>query len=160
MHRMHRLILLFSVSALAVIQPAAAQFEIAPDHFDNTRVTQTEQSARAEQNLRKSIAEEQSLLERYEGQLAAKAQQVENLRQEVISAGIVGDGAGLYLTSFHNGQQELLALKDSLSPLMDSSREVLAALRNDLDMFEAGASLSARTHGLSSGLQASARPGR
>ena len=67
MHRMHRLILLFSVSALAVIQPAVAQFEVSPDHFDNTRVAQTEQSARAEQKLRKSIAEEQSLLESYAG---------------------------------------------------------------------------------------------
>ena len=161
MHRMHRLILLFSVSALAAIQPASAQFEVAPDHFDNARIAQTEQSARAEQNLRENIAEEQSLLDNYAGQLAAKAQQVENLRQEVISAGICGDGAGLYLAGFHTGQRELQALKDSLAPLMDSSREVLAGLRNDLDMLEAGAtSLSAHTHRRSRSLQASARPGR
>jgi hypothetical protein len=161
MHRMHRLILLFSVSALAAIQPASAQFEVAPDHFDNARSAQTEQSARAEQNLRESIAEEQSLLDNYAGRLSAKAQQVENLRQEVISAGIGGDGAGLYLAWFHTGQRELQALKDSLDPLMDSSREVLAGLRNDLDMLEAGAaSLSAHTHGRSKSLQASARPGR
>jgi hypothetical protein len=165
MHRMHRLILLFSVSALAAIQPASAQFEVAPDHFDNARSTQTEQSARAEQKLKENIAEEQSLLDNYAGQLAAKAQQVENLRQEVISAGIVGDaggdGADLYLAGLHAGQWELQALKDSLEPLMDSSREVLASLRNDLDTLEAGAtSLSAHTHGRSKGLQASARPGR
>ena len=161
MHRMHRLILLFSVSAVAAIQPASAQFEVAPDHFDNARVAQTEQSARAEQKLRESIAEEQSLLDNYAGQLAAKARQVESLRQEVISAGIGGDGAGLYLASFQTGQREMQALKDSLVPLMDSSREVLAGLRNDLDMLEAGTtSLSADTHGRSKSLQASARPGR
>jgi len=160
MHRMHRLFLLFSVSALAAIQPASAQFEVAPDHFDNARIAQTEQSARAEQNLNESIAEEQSLLDNYAGQLAAKAQQVENLRQEVISAGICGDGADLYLAGFHTGQRELQALKDSLAPLMASSREVLAGLRNDLDMLEAGAtSLSAHTQRRSRSLQASARPG-
>ena len=161
MHRMHRLILLFSVSAVAAIQPAAAQFEVAPDHFDNARSAQTEQSARAEQDLREHIAEEQSLLDNYARQLAAKAQQVENLRQEVISAGICGDGAGLYLAGFHTGQRELQALNDSLSPLMDSSHEVLAALRNDLDMLEAGVtSLTAHTQRSSRSLQASARPGR
>jgi hypothetical protein len=161
MHRMHRLIFLFSVSALAAVQPAAAQFEVAPDHFDNARIAQTEQSARAQQNLMETIAEEQSLLDHYEGQLSAKAQQVEKLRQEVISAGIVGDGGGLYLPSFRTGEQELQALKDSLSSLMDYSREVLAGLRNDLDMIEAGAtSLSAHPHRRSKSLQASARPGR
>jgi hypothetical protein len=165
MHRMHRLILLFSVSALAAIQPAFAQFEVAPDHFDNARSAQTEQSVRAEQNLKESIAEEQSLLDNYAGRLAAKAQQVENLRQEAISAGIAGDGGGdgadLYLAWFHTGQRELQALKDSLDPLMDSSREVLAGLRSDLDTLEAGAtSLSAHTHRRSKTLQASARPGR
>lgn len=165
MHRMHRLILLFSVTAPAAIQPASAQFEVAPDHFDNARIAQTEQSVRAEQNLRENIAEEQSLLDKYAGQLAAKAQQVENLREEVISAGIIGDaggdGADLYLAAFHTGQRELQALKDSLNPLMDSSREALAGLRNDLDMLEAGVTnLSAHTHGRSKSLQASARPGR
>ncbi len=161
MHRMHRLILIFSVSAVAAIQPASAQFEVAPDHFDNARSAQTEQSARAEQNLKESIAEEQSLLDNYAGQLAAKAQQVENLRQEVISAGIGGDGADMYVAWFRTGQRELQALRDSLDPLMDSSREVLAGLRNDLDMLQAGAtSLSAHTHKGSRSLQASARPGR
>jgi hypothetical protein len=41
MHCLHRLILLFSVSALATIQPAVAQFEVSPDHFDDHPIAQT-----------------------------------------------------------------------------------------------------------------------
>jgi len=161
MHRMHRLILIFSVSALAAIQPAAAQFEVSPDHFDNPRVAQTLQSTRAEQNLKESIAEEQTMLDQYAEQLAAKAQQVENLRQDAISAGIGGDAGGMFITSFRTEQQELQALQASLAQLMDFSREVLAGLRNDLDMLETDAtSLSARSRKSSKTLQASARTGR
>jgi len=161
MHRMHRLILLFSVSALATIQPAAAQFEVSPDHFDSRPIAQTPQSARAQQKLQETIAEEQAMLDKYAGQLAAKAQLVEDLRQEAISAGISGDGAAMYIPSLRTGQQELQALKASLTPLMEFSREVLAGLHNDLDMLEAGnSSLSARDRRTSKTLQASARTGR
>jgi len=72
MHRMHRLIVFLSVSALAAIQPAAAQFEVAPDHFDQTQRVQTAQSAREEKQLRESIAEEQAVLESYATRLAEK----------------------------------------------------------------------------------------
>ena len=160
MHCMHRLILLFSVSALAAIQPAAAQFEVSPDHFDKPAIARTPQSTRAEQKLKESIAEEHTLLDNYAGQLAAKAQQVENLRQETISAGIIGDGGAMYMMWLSTEQQELQALQASLTPLMDFSRDVLARLHNDLDMLEAGNSLSARSHRSSKTLQASARTGR
>ena len=161
MHRMHRLILFFFVTALAVIQPAAAQFEVAPDHFDNPGIAPTAESARAQQNLRENIADEQALLDNYAGQLAAKALKVESLRNEAISAGIAGDSAGMSIATFRSEQQELQALQASLVPLIDFSREVLAGLHNDLDMLEAGAtSLSARARKSSRTLQASARTGR
>ncbi len=161
MHRMHRLILLFSVSALAAIQPASAQFEVAPDHFDNPRVAQTEQSARAEQNLRERIAEEQSLLDNYTA----------TARGESAAGGEPPSGSDLcghrrrwsgpVFSVVPKRTTGVAGLKRFARPLMDSSREVLAGLRNDLDMLEAGTtSLSADTHGRSKSLQASARPGR
>jgi hypothetical protein len=159
MHRMHRLILLFSVSALAAIQPAAAQFEVSPDHFDNPPIAQTPQSARAEQKLRESIAEEQAMLDHLAGQLAAKAQQVETLREEAISAGIGGDSGAMYITAFRAEQQELQALQASLTPLMDFARQALAGLHNDLYMLEAGTPAVAGRR-TSRTLQASARTGR
>jgi hypothetical protein len=161
LHRMHRLIVIFSVTALAVIQPAVAQFEVSPDHFDNPASAPSPQAARAEQKLKQSITDEQAALDNYAGQLAAKAQQVEDLRQEAIAAGINGDGADVFIASYHNGEQELNSLRASLAPMMDFSREVLAGLHNDLDAVEAGAtSLSAGGQRSSKTLQASARTGR
>jgi len=161
MHRMHRLIVFLSVSALAAIQPAAAQFEVAPDHFDQTQRVQTAQSGREEKKLRESIAEEQAVFESYATRLAEKEQQVEGLRQAAISAGISGDGAGANIAFFHSEEQELLALRTSLAPLVAFSREALAGLHNDLDLLQAGASsLSARARRSSKTLQASARTGR
>jgi|GEM_PF-1539294 hypothetical protein len=161
MHRMHRLIVIFSVTALAVIQPAVAQFEVSPDHFDNPANAPSPQAARAEQKLKQSIADEQAALDNYAGQLATKAQQVEDLRQEAIAAGINGDGADAFVSSFRNGEQELCSLQASLAQMMDFSREVLAGLHNDLDLLEAGTtSLSAVAQRSSKTLQASARTGR
>jgi hypothetical protein len=159
MHRMHRLIEIFFVLALAATQPAAAQFEVSPDHFDQSPNIQTAQSAREEQKLRESIAEEQAVLESYATRLAEKEQQVEDLRQDAISAGINGDGGGINITLFRNEEQQLLALRASLAPLVEFSREVLAGLHNDLDLLHDGAgSLSARAPRSSRTLQASARP--
>lgn len=159
MHRMHRLIVFLSISGLAAIQPAVAQFEVSPDHFDSSPVAQTPQYARAEHKLKESIAEEQALLDRYAAQLAAKAQQVETLREEAISAGICGDGGAMYIAAFRTEQQALQDLNASLTPLMDFSREELAGLNDNLAMLEAGASSEAKRRA-SATLQASARTGR
>lgn len=132
MHRIHRLILFFSVAALAAIQPAAAQFEVSPDHFDDPHIAQTPEAVRAEQKLRDNIAEEQALLDSYARQLAVEARQAEDLRQEAISAGIAGDGGGMLIAAFRSEQEELQALQASLSPLMDFSHEVLAAFKRTL----------------------------
>jgi hypothetical protein len=161
MHRMHRLILIFSVLALAATQPAVAQFEVAPDHFDLSAKAQTAQFAREEQKLRESIAEEQAVLEGYAIRLLEKEQQVEGLRQAAISAGINGDGAGMNIAFLRGEEQELQALRASLAPLVEFSREVLAGLHNDLDSLQEGASsLAARARRSPKTLQASARTGR
>lgn len=161
MHCMHRLIFLFSVFALATIQPAAAQFEVSPDHFDRPAVPQTQQSMRAEQKLKDNIADEQALLQSYKEQLAAEVQKVEDLRQELISAGINGDGADQYRTALLSEQEELQTLQASLAPRMDFSQAVIAGLNNDLDRLETGAtSGSSGSRRSSSTLQASARTGR
>jgi hypothetical protein len=158
---MHRLILIFSVLALAATQPAAAQFEVAPDHFDQSLNIQTAQSASGEQKLEESIAEEQAVHEGYASRLREKEQQVEVLRQAAISAGINGDGGGMNIAFFRNAEQQLLALRASLAPLVEFSREVLAGLHNDLDLLHDGAgSPSARAPRSSRALQASARPER
>ena len=158
---MHRLMITFSVFVLASIQPVVAQFEVSPDHFDQVRIVQTAQAARAEEKLKESITEEMALLKSYTEQIAEKERQVEDLRQQAISAGISGDGAAMEIAWFRNQQEELITFRASLGPLIDYSRDVLAGLNNDLDMVQGGAgSISGGARRSSKSLQASARTGR
>ena len=119
MHCMHRLIITFSVFVLVAIQPVVAQFEVSPDHFDQVRIVQTAQSTRAEEKLKQSITEEMALLKSYTEQIAEKERQVEDLRQQAISAGISGDGAAMEIAWFRNQQEELITFRASLGPLID-----------------------------------------
>jgi len=161
MHCIHRLMMTFSVFVLAATQPVVAQFEVSPDHFDQVRIVQTAQSTRAEEKLKQSITEEMALLKSYTERVAEKEQQVEDLRQQAISAGISGDGAATEIAWFRNQQEELITLRSSFAPLIDYSREVLAGLYNDLDMVQGGvSSVSAGDRRNSKTLQASARTGR
>ena len=161
MHCMHRLMMTFSVFTLAATQPVVAQFEVSPDHFDQPRSVETAQSARAEEKLKQSITEETALLESYTKRVAEKERQVEDLRQQAISAGISGDGAAMEIAWFRNQQEELITLRSWFAPLIDYSREVLAGLYNDLDMVQGGAGgISGGARRSSKSLQASARPGR
>jgi hypothetical protein len=157
---MHRLMITFSVFALAAIQPVVAQFEVSPDHFDQVRIGQSAQAARAEEKLKQSITEEMALLKSYTKQIAEKERQVEDLRQQAISAGISGDGAATEIAWFRNQQEELITFRASLAPLIDYSREVLAGLYNDLDMVQGGAGSIFGARRSSKSLQASARTGR
>ena len=157
---MHRLMMIFSVFVLAAIQPAVAQFEVSPDHFDQVRIGQTAQAARAEEKLKQSITEEMALLKSYTEQIAEKERQVEDLRQQAISAGISGDGATMEIAWFRNRQEELIAFRASLAPHIEYSREVLAGLYNDLDMVQGGAGGIFGARRSTKSLQASARTGR
>jgi len=157
---MHRLMITFSVFVLASIQPVVAQFEVSPDHFDQVRIGQTAQAARAEEKLKQSITEEIALLKSYTERIAERERQVEDLRQQAISAGISGDGAAMEIAWFRNQQEELITFRASLAPLIEYSREVLAGLYNDLDMVQGGAGSIFGARRSTKSLQASARTGR
>ena len=72
----------------------------------------------------------QTRLEDYEKLLQAKREQVENARQEAISAGIQGDGAGSFIDAYQQQQMELEALQAALSPKIDEARKLIAGLTN------------------------------
>jgi hypothetical protein len=74
----------------------------------------------------------QTRLEDYEKLLREKAEQVENARQEAISAGIAGDGAGPFIDFYQQQQMELEALQAALTPKIDQARATIASL-NRLD---------------------------
>ena len=114
-----------SLLLLAACLAAVAQSEIAPDHFPD-QASPVAFAPRQEAQVRPV----QTRLEDYEKLLRAKEEQVEDARQEAISAGIVGDGAGPFIDAYQQQQAELEALQASLTPKIDQARAIIAGLRN------------------------------
>jgi len=114
-----------SMMLLAACVAAVAQSEIAPDHFPDQAVL-VASAPRQEAQVRPL----QTRLEDYEKLLQAKREQVENARQEAISAGIQGDGAGSSIDFYQQQQMELEALQAALTPKIDQARATIASLNN------------------------------
>jgi len=114
-----------SVMLLATFVAAVAQSEIAPDHFPDQAVL-VASAPRQEAQVRPV----QTRLEDYEKLLQAKREQVENARQEAISAGIQGDGAESFIAFYQQQQMELEALQAALTPKIDEARATIAGLNS------------------------------
>lgn len=112
-----------SLLLLAACLAAVAQSEIAPDHFPD-QASPVALAPRQQAQLRPV----QTRLDDYENLLQAKREQVENARQEAISAGIVGDGAGSFIDEYRQQQMELEALQAALTPKIDRERATIAGL--------------------------------
>ena len=112
-----------SLLLLAACLAAVAQSEIAPDHFPD-QASPVALAPRQQAQLRPV----QTRLDDYENLLQAKREQVENARQEAISAGIVGDGAGSFIDEYRQQQMELEALQAALTPKIDQERATIAGL--------------------------------
>lgn len=112
-----------SLLLLAACLAAVAQSEIAPDHFPD-QASPVALAPRQQAQLRPV----QTRLDDYENLLQAKREQVENARQEAISAGIVGDGAGSFIDEYRQQQIELEALQAALTPKIDRERATIAGL--------------------------------
>jgi hypothetical protein len=110
---------------LAACLAAVAQNKITPNHSPD-QAAPVAVAPRQEAQLRVL----RSQLEDYEKLLREKQKQVENARQEAISAGIVGDGAGPYIDACREQQMELEALQAALTPKIDQTRVTIAGLTN------------------------------
>ena len=114
-----------SLLILAACLAAVAQSEIAPDHFPD-EASPVASAPRLEAQVRPV----QTRLENYENLLQAKRQQVENARQEAISAGIQGDGAGPFIDAYQQQQMELETLQAALNPKIEQARAIIAGLNS------------------------------
>jgi hypothetical protein len=105
--------------------PAWPQAEVNPDHFPDQAFSGTLASS----TLQARIQDQQALLTVYETQLRVKAKMVEEVRQETISAGIQGDGAGSYLDAYRDQQEQLQSLQQSLAVQIAQARNTIASLQ-------------------------------
>ena len=113
-----------SVLLLAACIAAVAQSEIAPDHFPD-QASPVAFASRQEAQIRPL----QTRLEDYENLLRAKQEQVEDARQEAISAGIQGDGAAPFIDAYRQQQAEMETLQAALTPKIDQARAMIAGLK-------------------------------
>jgi hypothetical protein len=108
---------------LAAWLPAAAQINVNPNHSSAGSSAQTSASTKEAQ-----VKALQRQLERCEQQLRAKTERVEEARQEAISAGIQGDGAGPFIDAYRQEQKELEVLHAALAPQIEQTRTMIANL--------------------------------
>src|SRR5262249_35561172 len=87
--------------------PALAQFEIAPDHFPSADELAVQPASTHAAQREQRVAEQQAILAEYRAQIKGKSESVEVARQEAISAGIQGDGAGSYIEAYDQQRKEL-----------------------------------------------------
>jgi peptidoglycan hydrolase CwlO-like protein len=136
----------FAVSAvmlLGLVLPASAQVEINPDHYEEQDSKMASISPAA---LQAQIKDLQSRLQGYEAQLKAKSGRVEEARQEAISAGIQGDGAGSYIDACRQEQKELEQLQKSLSAKIEEAQNTINGLRAQLTLVATKADLPQPRH--------------
>src|ERR1700760_3092075 len=85
-----------AVLALAVLFsiPAAAQFEVSPDHFDDPPATPVQTSAAQKENARMEMASARAELKKCQKQIEDKAAEVEQARELLLSPAGSADEAG------------------------------------------------------------------
>jgi len=103
-----------SMVVLALLaEPAWAQFEVSPDHFESDQDSKT--ASTHETELQIQISDLQDQIGSYMANIQAKSEMVEEARQAAISAGIQGDGAGSYIESYRLHQKQLELLQQSMT---------------------------------------------
>ena len=110
-----------SLLILAASMTAVAQSEISPDHFPDGPSQEAYTSQTQVQTL-------QSRLEDCQRQLDAKVDQVEQARQEAISAAAMGDGAAPYIDSYRKLQVEEEVLRAALVPQINQAHKLMAGM--------------------------------
>jgi hypothetical protein len=120
--------------------PAWAQFEVSPDHFESDQDPKMASAHQAE--LQGQVRDLQAQIVSNQTRIQAKSEMVEDARQEAISAGIQGDGAGAYLELYRLQQEQLELLQQSLTTQIALARNTIADLETQFTL------VAAKTHAL------------
>jgi|GEM_PF-4361537 hypothetical protein len=125
-----------SLVVLALLaEPAWAQFEVSPDHFESDQDSKT--ASTHETELQIQISDLQDQIGSYMANIQAKSEMVEEARQAAISAGIQGDGAGSYIESYRLHQKQLELLQQSMTAQIELARNIIANLEARLALVAA-----------------------
>ncbi|HST79024.1 MAG TPA: hypothetical protein VLN58_11090 [Verrucomicrobiae bacterium] len=108
---------IIAVIGLGLSVPAAAQFEVAPDHFPDSAATQAKpQIRKQDRSLNNRIAELQSELDGYQWQINQRASALEAGRRLADGPGGEGEFAAIFIDEYLLRYRELEQLKQNLAP--------------------------------------------
>ena len=140
MHAVKKLVVLVTLAALAGQwgQTAAAQFEIAPDHFKDwpDSVSQSKLATTFDVD-QDQIAAAQRELDECQALLASQQAAVEQARETAVGAGAMGDLASIYLDQQDNEVLRLQSLQRELAPRMTLARAIIQGAQPSRDVAQA-----------------------
>ena len=113
-----------SLLTLASAMRVMAQAEVNPDHFPDEATP----VAAVRPEIQAEIEQQKERVNNYEAQLKAKAALVEESRNEAMSAGMQGDGAGSFIDAYNANVEEFEALRASLTPRITMALQTIASL--------------------------------
>src|ERR1700757_4086961 len=133
--------------ALAVLfsVPAAAQFEVSPDHFDEPPATPVQTSAAQKENARLELARARAELRKCRKQIEDKTAEVEQARQLLLSPAGSADEAGESF-ALAARERELKQLKKRLAGPIHDAELRIAELQRDQNVAPPPVTVSASAH--------------
>jgi chromosome segregation ATPase len=116
------------MALLWLVAPARAQFEISPDHLDETAAI-AGQSSPKQQELQTKIDEQQKTLRGLNTRIDQQSQVTESARDTAVGAGSLGDSASSFIDEYRQELRQLQKLKKELAPQISRAEQTLAALQ-------------------------------
>jgi chaperonin cofactor prefoldin len=120
-----KIIATVTLFALATVSFAAAQAEINPDHFPDPPAAPVKAEVQAQ------INNLQAKVQGCEARMRAEQEKLETLRQEAVSAGATGDGAGDFVSAYMAEKETVDATLRTLAMEMTAANKDIASLEMD-----------------------------
>jgi alanyl-tRNA synthetase len=117
------------MALLGLVATAGAQFEISPDHPDETAAAITGQSGPKQQELQVRIDEQQKTLRDLNTQIDQQAKVAESARETAVESASMEDSSYIFVEAYLSEQKQLEQLKKDLAPQISRTKQTLAALQ-------------------------------
>jgi chromosome segregation ATPase len=126
-----------SMALLWFVVPARAQFEISPDHLDETPAATAGQAGPKQQELQVKIDEQQQTLRDLNTRIAQQTRVTESAYQAAAGSGNTEDSAYIFVDEYVREFRKLEQLKKELAPQISHAEQTLAALQTQQSVLSA-----------------------
>ena len=135
MTRNYKRLAMAATMLLSFVVPAAAQFDVSPDHFDEPAAPVAAKATPVQQEIQGQITEQLSILDRCQAQINAKTDEMKSTLQ---SLSVSGNEAG-EAEALMSQERQLEALNKTLAPQMAMAQAKLTTLHGEMEIMTAKA---------------------